>query len=161
MMLGAIDGLQAKYMTIGNLGEDEAVAYQAVFMLVAFGTAYFCMFDEAWTPMRNLSNLLLAIPLATLADNISIDVQTLTPYFVFIPRQMYVWRIDVFGHTPVSALAYWVNQQCVLPGLINGYALAIGLFVAYLALQHFWISADLDSHLPVLKPIALARLRKR
>ncbi len=137
-MLGAFDGLQAKYMTIGNLGPGEAVAYQFVFMLVAAGTAYYFMFDEKWGLARNVSNLLLAIPLATLADNISIDVQTLQPYLLLIPKDGYLWRIDVFGNTMLSPMAHWVNQEFFFPGLINGYVTAIGIFLAYLILHHYW-----------------------
>ena len=150
-MLGTIDGLQAKYVTVGNLGEEEAVAYQVVFMLVAAGAAYYCLFDMKWSQARNLSNMLLAIPVATLADNVSIDVQTLHPYFLLIPSNGYLWRIDVFGGTFFSPLAYWVNEQWLMPGLINGYLAAISIFATYLALQFFWVRGNLDSHLPDLK----------
>lgn len=162
-MLGTIDGLQAKYVIVGNMGEDVAVAYQVIFLFVAIGAAYLFLFDPSWSQARNLSNLLLAIPVATLADNISIDVQTLRPYFLLIPSNGYLWRIDVFGHTFFSPLAYWVNEQWITPGLINGYLAAIGIFVSYLALQFFWVRANVDSHLPSLKfhlPID-TRLRKR
>lgn len=160
--LGVLDGLQARYMTIGNLGEEQAIAYQVVFMLVAVGAAYFCLFDEKWSPARNLTNLLVAIPAATLADNISIDVQSFRPYLLLIPQDAVIWRINVFGHTILSPIAYWVNQDWLAPGLINGYATAIGILVTYLTLQYFWERAKLDSKLPAWKPVLdLERLRKR
>ncbi len=160
--LGIIDGLQAKYMTIGNLSETAAISYQVVFMLVAVLAAYFCLFDEKWSPTRNFSNLLLAIPVSTLADNISIDVQALKPYLLLIPSNGYLWRIDVFGHTFLSPVAYWVNEQWLLPGLINGYAVAVGIFVSYLTLQYFWVRASLDSRLPSWKPpLSFQRLRSK
>ena len=162
-VLGTIDGIQARYGPVGNLGEEEAVAYQVVFMLVALGATYFYLFDTRWSQLRNLSNLILAIPVATLADNISIDVQTLHPYFLLIPRYGYTWRIDVFGHTIFSPLAYWVNQQWLTPGLINGYLTAICIFTTYGALQLFWVRGNLDSRLPdwKLKLPMDQRLRKR
>ena len=147
-MLGTFDGLQAKYMTIGNLGKEEALAYQSVFMLVAVAVAYFGLHDDDWTPARNLSNLLMAIPVATLADNLSIDIQMLRPYLLLIPKDGFLWRIDVFGHTLLSPVAYWVNAQTLAPGLINGYVAAFGIFASYLLLQHYWIRTGLDSLLP-------------
>lgn len=151
--MGALDGLQAKYMTIGHLGEDEAIAYQVVFMVIALIGAYFCMFNAKWSFVRNFSNTLLAIPVATLADNISIDVQMLKPYFLLIPNNGYLWRIDVFGNTVFSPIAHWVNQQWLMPGLINGYATAIGILASYLLLQYFWTRSSLDSRLSTLRPI--------
>ena len=160
--LGIIDGLQAKYMTIGNLSETAAISYQVVFMLVAVLAAFFCLFNENWSPARNFSNLLLAIPVATLADNISIDVQALKPYFLLIPSNGYLWRIDVFGHTFLSPVAYWVNEQWLVPGMINGYATAVGIFVGFLTLQYFWARAGLDSRLPSWKPpLSFQRMRSK
>lgn len=162
LILGTVDGVQAKYMTIGNISETAAISYQVVFMLVTVFAAYFCLFDEKWSPARNLSNLLLAIPVATLADNISIDVQALKPYFLFIPSNGYLWRIDVFGHTFLSPVAYWVNQQWLMSGLINGYATAIGIFAGYLTLQYFWVRTEVASRFPSWKPVLdFGRLRRQ
>lgn len=161
-MLGIVDGLQAKYMTIGNLGEEEAISYQVVFLVVSVVAAYFCLFDEKWSPARNLSNILVATPVATLADNISIDVQMLRPYFLLIPSNGYVWRVDVFGQTFLSPVAYWVNQQWLIPGLINGYATAIGILGSYLALQYLWRRASLDSRIHQWRALLdFDQLRKR
>lgn len=135
-LLGVLDGLQAKYMTIGNWGEDEAIAYQVVFMMAAAGASYLLLFDANGTHFKNFSNLVLTIPVATLADNVSIDVQTLHPYLVLIPKAGYLWRSDVFGHTFLSQVSFWVNQQFFVPGLINGYVLAIAILASYFVVQH-------------------------
>ncbi|MDG6997263.1 MAG: hypothetical protein JRN52_15200 [Nitrososphaerota archaeon] len=146
--LGTFDGLQAKYMNIGNIGEDEAIAYQVMFMLAALVVSYSCLYQAGWSPQRNLTNLLMTIPIATLADNISIDVQALRPYLLVIPQDGYLWRIDVFGHTFLSPVAYWVNAQALAPGVINGYVAAMGIFTAYLSLQYIWVKSQIDSRLP-------------
>lgn len=137
-LLGIFDGLQAKYLTVGSIGEDEAFVYQVVFMAVAVGASYYCLFDDNWSRLRNLSNLMLSIPVATLADNISIDVQTLRPYLLIIPQNGYDWRNDVFGSTFLSSVAGWVNHQFLVPGLIDGYVAAISIFVVYLVAQRCW-----------------------
>ena len=161
-ILGAFDGLQAKYMTIGNIGEEEAITYQVAFMLVSLAAAYVCLREESWSPARNLSNLLMTIPVATLADNISIDVQALRPYLLLIPKEGFLWRIDVFGNTFLSPVASWVNQQSLAPGLINGYAAAVGICGAYLALQYFWVKGGLDSRMPwSFQDLSVRRFRKR
>lgn len=138
LILGILDGLQARYMPIGSLGEDEAIAYQVVFMAVAVGASYYCLEDAHSSKLRNLSNLVLSIPVATLADNISIDVQTLRPYLLVIPQNGYDWRNNVFGSTFLSSVARWVNHPFLVSGLIYGYVTAIGIFVVYLVVQRFW-----------------------
>ena len=159
--LGAFDGLQAKYMTIGNFGEVEAISYQVVFMFVSLIAAYACLREEGWSPVRNLSNLLMTIPVATLADNISIDVQALRPYLLVIPKDGYLWRIDVFGHTFLSPVAHWVNAQTIAPGLINGYATAVGIFATYVALQHFWVKGHVDSRIALSLPEFARKFRRQ
>ena len=143
--LGIVDGLQAKYMSIGGLGREEAIAYQAVYMTIAIVASYCCLFDRTWSELRNTFNVLVAIPMAALADNISIDIQQLKPFFILIPKDGYLWRINVFGNTSFAPLAHWVNHQFLIPGLINGYALAIVMFTSYFFVQHYWAGMKIDS----------------
>lgn len=139
MLIGFLDDLQVRFVRIGSLGVGPEVAYQAIFMLASFASAMLVLRNRSWSLTRNLSNLFLGIPVAMIADNTSIDFGTLRPYFMLIPKEGYVWREAVFGNIPVlSQLAYWTNLQSMMPGLLNGYVLAVGLVIAYLAIQKSW-----------------------
>src|SRR6185437_13041938 len=137
-IIGVLDALQAKYYTIGGFGNEAGLLYQLCFMIAAGAVAFLGLHDKAWSVKRNLSNLLMAVPISMLADNISIDVQTLRPYVLIIPKDEFLWRNFVFGHTFLSPIASWVNQQTLAQGLIDGYIAAIAITAAYVILQGLW-----------------------
>lgn len=128
-----------KFVRISVFGNEVGIIYQVVFMSIAGASAYFGLRNDSWSSSRNLSNILMTIPLATVADNVSIDAQTLRPYFILIPKAGFGWRVDVFAHAQVlSQVAVWVNQQSLAHGFINGYAAALAMTVGYLAMQFLW-----------------------
>ena len=137
-VIGMIDGLQARYFTIGSFGNEIGILYQACYLMAAGAAAYFCLHNKAWSAKRNMLNLMVSIPVAMIGDNVSIDAQKLRPYLMLIPKDGFLWRDDVFGHTFLSPLASWVNQQTLASGLIDGYLASIGVAGCYLALQYFW-----------------------
>ena len=137
-LIGVMDGLQAKYFTIGNFGNEAGVLYQVCFLMAAGAAAYFSLHDKAWSTKRNMLNLMMSIPAAMIGDNVSIDAQKLRPYFLLIPKDGFLWRDDVFGHTFLSPVASWVNQQTLTQGLIDGYLASIGIAGGYIAMQYFW-----------------------
>jgi hypothetical protein len=138
-IIGAFDDLQVRYFPFAELGTGMEIIYQACFLLAAAVAAYHALHRREWTGVRNVSNLLMALPVAALADNVSIDLGTLRPYLVLIPKEGYVWRQQVFGQTFVlSYVAKWVNQQSLAPSLLNGYVASIAVVVAYIALQASW-----------------------
>jgi hypothetical protein len=137
-LIGLVDGLQAKYFTIGDFGAEAGVMYQLFFMIAAGTVAFWGLHDRAWSTKRNLSNLLMAVPISMMADNVSIDVQTLRPYFLIIPKDEFLWRNFVFGHTFLSPIAYWVNDQTLGRGLIDGYIAAIVITAGYVIIQYLW-----------------------
>jgi hypothetical protein len=137
--IGVLDDLQVRYLRLGNLGNNVEIAYQAAFLFSSAAVSYFVLYRHGWSAARNLSNLLMVFPVAALADNISIDMGTLKPYLVLIPREGYVWRQQVFGHTAaLSYVAGWVNQQSLAPDLLNGYVASIILAAAYVIIQFAW-----------------------
>jgi hypothetical protein len=149
MAIGFLDDLQVRFVRVDSLGVGPEVIYQAAFMLVSFTAAVLVLRNRSWSPARNLSNFLLGIPVAVVADNVSTDFGTLRPYFMLLPKQGYLWREAVFGNIPVlSQLAYWTNLQSIMPGLLNGYVLAIILVVVYVGIQRAW------SRYPKLAPAA-------
>lgn len=138
-LIGVLDDLQVRYVRFGDFGNGVEIAYQACFLIAAAGVAYGVLHRQSWSASRNLSNLLMALPVATLADNVSIDMGTLKPYLVLIPKEGYVWRQQVFGQTAgLSYVARWVNQQSLAPDLLNGYVASILLLAAYIVIQSAW-----------------------
>ncbi len=145
-LIGFLDDIQVRYLEVARLGNTAEIVYQGVFMAAAGAVAFLVLHNSAWSRNRNLYNLLMAIPLATLADNVSIDFGTLRPYFGIIPQQGYVWRTEVFARSQgLSQLAAWVNGQNLAPGLINGYAAAAAVMGAYLLLQFVWMRRSRDA----------------
>ncbi|MDA4118047.1 MAG: hypothetical protein OK455_06860 [Thaumarchaeota archaeon] len=143
LLIGLLDDLQVRYLGLDRFGDGVEILYQACFMVAACATAYLVLRKESWSPVRNLSNLLLGLPVAMLADNVSIDAGTLKPYFMIIPKEGFLWRDQVFGQVPgLSQLAYWTNQQTFGNGLLNGYVLAIGVLAGYWALERAWDRHD-------------------
>jgi hypothetical protein len=144
-LVGFLDDLQVRFFHIGRLGNGAEIVYQAVFLLVAAAIAYVVLRRRGWSATRNLSNLLIALPVAALADNVSIDFGTLTPYVMLIPREGYDWRQAVFGQTVgLSYVAGWVNQQSFAPNFLNGYVAAIAAAAAYIIIQLVWSSRSLN-----------------
>jgi hypothetical protein len=137
-LIGVVDGLQARYFTIGSFGNGAGILYQACYLAAAGATAYFGLRDRTWSAKRNMLNLMMSIPVAMLGDNVSIDVQKLRLYFLLIPKDGFLWRDDLFGHTFLSPVANWVNQQTLTNGFIDGYLASIGIAGGYVALQYFW-----------------------
>src|SRR5438132_13979187 len=84
-LIGVMDGLQAKYFTIGSFGNEVGILYQVCFLAAAGAAAYFSLHDKAWSAKRNMLNLMMSIPAAMIGDNVSIDAQKLRPYFLLIP----------------------------------------------------------------------------
>ncbi len=139
-VVGIFDGVQAKFLNFGSFGNEVAIFYQACYMATAIIGAGVILYDNQWSLLRNATNYLMAIPIATIGDNVSIDVQTLKPYFLAIPKEGFLWRSDVFGNTKLASVASWVNQQTLAAGIIDGYLVAIALAVVYLCLQHYWLT---------------------
>jgi hypothetical protein len=139
ILIGVLDDLQVRYVDIEQFGNGPEIAYQAAFMAAAAAGAFLVLRNSEWSKLRNLANLLVAVPLASMADNVSIDAGTLRPYILFIPSQGFEWRQAVFARVPaLSQTAVWVNRQTVTSGLINGYVVAIIILAGYLLLQFAW-----------------------
>lgn len=142
-LIGVLDDLQVRYFKLENFGNETYLVYQFCFLAASAAVAYGVLHTKDWSIPRNLSNLLMAIPIAAMADNVSIDAGTLRPYVILIPRQGYVWRQAVFGHTVALApVASWVNSQSIAPSLLNGYVASILLVAAYIIVQFVWIRRD-------------------
>lgn len=138
LAIGGIDALQSKYYYIGHLGKEISIAYQGFFMAAALVAALVTLYDSGWGLPRNALNILMAVPIATFADNISLDLQTMKAYVIVIPRTYYVWRLGLFSHTAYYSLAKWVVLQSIIPGVINGYLSAILIVAAYIIIQILW-----------------------
>ncbi len=135
-IIGFVDDLQVRYVDVASFGVDVEIVYQACFMTAAAIGAYAVLHHRDWSLHRNLSNLLMAIPVAAMADNVSIDFGTLRPYVIIIPSQGYEWRRQVFNHiTALSGVAQLVNQQSLATGVLDGYVIAIGMAGVYVTLQ--------------------------
>jgi hypothetical protein len=140
-LIGLIDDIQVRVFPLANLGVSAEILYQSCFLLVCSGVAFFTLRQPNWSRLRNITNLLVALPVAALADNVSIDFGTLRPYLLLVPREGYVWRQAVFGRTEgLSYVARWVNEQMVAPNLLNGYVIALAVGAAYVMLQIMWTS---------------------
>src|SRR5437870_6721599 len=61
-VIGMIDGLQARYFTIGSFGNEIGILYQACYLMAAGAAAYFCLHNKAWSAKRNMLNLMVSIP---------------------------------------------------------------------------------------------------
>jgi hypothetical protein len=144
-LLGLLDAWQSRYLHVGHFGKEAAIFYQVLLMVGAGVAALVSLYDSNWSPWRNALGLAMAIPIAAISDNVSLDLQTLKPYAVILPRTGYAWRQPVFHHTIFYPLASWVNAQTFAPGLIDGYAASIAIAVAYVAVQLLWMRFDLDS----------------
>jgi hypothetical protein len=139
-LIGVLDDLQVRYIGIANYGTEVEIIYQLCFLIASATVAYGALHSKSWSTTRNMSNLLMALPISAIADNVSIDAGTLRPYVLLIPRQGYVWRQAVFGHSEgLSYMANWVNQQSIAPSLINGYVASILLAAVYIVVQFAWI----------------------
>jgi hypothetical protein len=142
-LIGILDDLQVRYLRLENFGSGTEIAYQFCFLAASGGAAYCALYTKSWSNVRNLSNFLMILPIAAIADNVSIDAGTLRPYLILIPKQGYVWRQTVFGQTvALSYVANWVNQQSIAPSLINGYVASIVLAAIYVMMQFAWIRRD-------------------
>ncbi len=137
-IIGLLDALQAVYLHIGAFGKDVSILYQIVFMAAAAAGAAWCLYDRNWSISRNVLNLMMTIPVATLADNISFDLQTLKPYVIILPKSGFVWRLHVFSHTVLYPIASWVDLQTFARGLTDGYVTAIAIAVGYMLIQSYW-----------------------
>jgi hypothetical protein len=138
-LIGVLDQLHVRFLSVVQFGSSVEITYQTFFIAMAAAVAYLVLHNRTWSFARNISNLLMTVPVATIADNVSIDAGTHTPYVVVIPREGFVWRELVFGHTAgLSQIALWMNQQPLMQGLINGYIAAIGIAGSYVALQYIW-----------------------
>lgn len=134
--IGAVDDLQVRYVDVAGFGVDAEIVYQTCFMGAAAIGAFAVLRHRQWSRRRNLSNLLMAVPVAAMADNVSIDFGTLRPYLIVIPSQGYEWRRQVFNHVAaLSGMAQLVNQQSLAPGILDGYLIAIAMIGAYATLQ--------------------------
>jgi len=123
-LIGALDDLQVRYVGVANLGTNAEVLYQSCFMVAAAAGAYLVLHRKAWSLSRNLTNLMMSVPVAAMADNVSIDAGTLRPYVFAIPGQ---------GLDKVAGL---VNQQSLAPGVLDGYIAAVAVAAGYVALQY-------------------------
>ena len=137
-LIGLLDAVQAKDLRLWTYGRNAAISYQALLMILAGLATVWSLYDSRWSRSRNLISLVMAIPLATLADNVSYDLQTLKPYVVILPRTGYMWRLHAFNHTHLYPLARFVDAQTFAPGLIDGYVAAIAIAVGYILVQIFW-----------------------
>jgi hypothetical protein len=138
-LIGVVDDLQVRYHIVSSMGYEAQFIYQAAFMAVSAVVAFAVLRERSLGRLRSLGNLLMAVPVAVIADNVSIDAGTMKPYLMAIPRQGYAWRTEVFGGTPLlSQVAIWVNQQPIGYGIINGYLLAIGCVGLYLFARYNW-----------------------
>jgi len=145
-VIGVVDDLQVRYVNVAGLGTNVEILYQSCFIGAAAAGAYLVLHRKDWGVGRNLSNLMMAIPLAAIADNVSIDAGTLKPYLFAIPDQGYQWRQAVFGHTVgLSRVADLVNQQSIAPGVLDGYVAAVAIAVGYLVLRYAFYRRDRTS----------------
>jgi hypothetical protein len=147
LLIGTLDAWQARYWHVGHLGEDAVIIYQGGFMIAATIAALVSLHESRWSWKRNAFNILLAIPIATIADNVSLDLQIVKPYIMILPRNGFLWRSHVFSHTIFFPLANWVDLQTFAPGLIDGYVAAVIIAVVYILVQFLWTKTDLRSML--------------
>jgi hypothetical protein len=134
-VIGGIDAWQSKYYYIGHFGQEISIVYQGFFLAAALVAALVTLYDSEWSIPRNALNIFMAVPIATFADNISFDLQTMRAYIIVLPREGYAWRLGLFSHTAYYSLAKWVVLQSVVPGVINGYMGSILIVVAYIFIQ--------------------------
>jgi hypothetical protein len=134
--LGIFDGLNVLYVHVGANGMSSVIAYQAGFMIASGVAAFICLSEAGWSKARKLSTIFVALFVATIADNISIDVQAGVPYLLWVPQEGWEWRNQEFGHTMLAPLAYLIDGRTF--GILDGYLISIGALSAYLCLQYRW-----------------------
>jgi hypothetical protein len=137
-LIGVFDAWQAIYLPIGSFGEAAAILYQVLLIAVAGIAAVVFLRVKSWSFWRNALSVLVAIPIAAISDNVSLDLQLMKPYLIILPSNGFAWRLQVFQHTILYPLASWVDLQTFAPGLIDGYVAAIGLAAAYVLMQLCW-----------------------
>jgi hypothetical protein len=137
-LIGSFDAWEIRHLGLGHHGLESAIFYQIGLMMACVVAAIVSLYDKNWSPKRNALSLLVTAPLATIADNVSLDLQTRRPYLIILPRMAFDWRSGVFGHTLLSPLANWVNLQSFAPGLIDGYVAAFVIGAVYVLIQFFW-----------------------
>jgi hypothetical protein len=136
-LIGTLDDVQVRYVDFAGYGTSVEIVYQACFMAAAAVGAYAVLRRTEWGVLRNLSTLIMAIPVATIADNVSIDLGTMRPYVLFIPSQGYDWRPAVFAHTTgLDSVSELVNQQTFAPGILDGYVAAIVIAASYVLMRY-------------------------
>jgi hypothetical protein len=138
ILIGCFDAWQACCMPIGSFGIPVAILYQVILIAASGALALFTLYSKSWSFGRNMLSLIVGVPISTIADNVSLDLQVMKPYVVILPSSGYLWRLQVFDHTPFYPLASWVDLQTFAPGLIDGYVAAIALAGLYVFLQSFW-----------------------
>ncbi len=138
ILIGSFDAWQVRYLSVGHFGVEAAILYQCGLMTASGIAAFGSLHDRNWSRSRNALSLLVTIPIATIADNVSFDLQTLRLYIIILPRTGFIWRSYVFGHTFLHPLANWVDLQTFAPGLIDGYVAAIIIGAMYVLIQCLW-----------------------
>jgi len=136
ILIGLFDGLNVLYAHVGSTGAAGITLYQAGFMLASAAAAYLCLSERSWGKLRKLSSFLAAPFIATIADNVSVDVQLKTAYVLRIPRIGSEWRIQDFGHTALGPLARLTDGSIF--GILDGYLISIAALVAFIGLQYAW-----------------------
>ena len=132
--IGVFDGLNALYAHLGNSGTFGIMSYQAGFMAASAAAAYFCLSEPGWSNFRKLSTMLAAPFIATIGDNVSIDVQLKKPYLLWIPQKGWEWRNHVFRQTDLAPLAHLTDGKTF--GILDGYLISIAAVSAYVGLQY-------------------------
>jgi hypothetical protein len=143
--IGVFDAWQVAYLPIGNYGELAAIEYQVAIIITAAVAAVASLYDERWNLRRNALSLLMAIPIAAISDNVSLDLQVMKPYVLILPQSGFMWRLQVFGNTAFYPLASWVDAQTFAPGLIDGYVAALAFAAAYVLIQITWDRLELET----------------
>jgi hypothetical protein len=145
IIIGAFDAWQVNNLRIGYYGTEAAVLYQGSILVAAGAASLICLYDKSWSRRRNALNILVAIPVATISDNVSLDLQLMKPYVILLPSSGFEWRLQVFNHTFLYPLASWVDLQTFAPGLIDGYLAAIAIAALYIVTQLYWNRISFDS----------------
>jgi hypothetical protein len=138
VLIGSLDAWQSHYLYVAHYGKEAAIIYESGVMVATVFAADLALHDRNWSAYRNALNLLVAIPIAVISDNVSLDIQTRKLYVLLLPRSGFVWRSGIFGHTVLYPLANWVDLQTLGPGLIDGYVAAIIIGALYILVQIYW-----------------------
>ncbi len=112
--------------------------YQTTLVALDCGLAVWSLHDNRWRKKRNLLNISMTVPHAVCMDYSSAAISADRLNVLPLPKKDYMWRIGTYAHTPLHAIARWVDEPSrLIPGAIQGYDLAIYITLAYIGTQTF------------------------